>query len=109
MPFVKSSFVHYAKSPVTFEYQDREYKSTLITMELVQAPMNMTYTALKDPKVAKEQEKAAKLQELKEKALEKKKQEKAEKKAALKAEIEAERAEAKEQKRLEKEERLREK
>ena len=35
--------------------------------------MNMTYTALKDPKVAKEQEKAAKLQELKEKALEKKK------------------------------------
>jgi len=73
MPFVKSSFVHYAKCPVKFEYQEREYNSTLITMELVQAPMNMTYTALKDPKVAKEQEKAAKLKELKEKALEKKK------------------------------------
>lgn len=61
MPFVKSSFVHYAKSPTAFTYQDREYKNTMITMELVQAPLNMTYTALKDPKIAKQQEKEHRL------------------------------------------------
>jgi len=74
LPFVKSSFIHYAQCPVTLNIDDVDFDNELVlTMELVQAPRNMNYTQLTDPKRAKIEE------------AERKRKEAAAKKAAEKA------------------------
>ena len=94
IPFVKSSFVHYSKCPRAMEINGKEYKDLVITMEVVQAPNNLNYTQLSDPKAVREQEikakKEAAIREKKDKIL-------AERKAA-KAAKHAERDAAKEEK-----------
>ena len=86
LPFVKSSFIHYAGCPQSMIIDGVTYKDELVlTMELVQAPSHLKYKKLTDPKAARKLE------------IEKKKKEMAAKKAAEK---EAKRAAKKEVKRL---------
>ena len=57
LPFVKSSFIHYTGCPRSLKIDGVEYKNELaLTMELVQAPTQLTNMMLTDPKEAKKQE-----------------------------------------------------
>jgi hypothetical protein len=65
LPFVKSTFIHYAASPTPMNIDGQLYSKDelVITMELVQAPVighdqkPMRYTSLEDPVVAKKRAK----------------------------------------------------
>ena len=78
IPFVKSSFIHYAQCPLNLKLDDQELNNELVlTMELVQAPKHLKQTQLTDPKIAKkqEQERKRKEKEAEKKALQKQKME----------------------------------
>ena len=56
LPFVKSSFIHYANCPIGMIIDGVTFKDELVmTMELVQAPKHLKYKQLTDPKLAKKQ------------------------------------------------------
>ena len=63
IPFVKSSFIHYSKCPRNMRINGKEYNDLVITMELIQAPAQLTYTQLENPAKAAEMEKARKREE----------------------------------------------
>lgn len=63
----------------------REYNDLILTMELVQAPENLNYTTLEDPKKAR----AAEIERRKQEKIEAAKAEKRKAKDAKKAEIHA--------------------
>ena len=57
LPFVKSSFIHYAACPLNLKIGDEVLNNELVlTMELVQAPKHLKQTQLTDPKIAKKQD-----------------------------------------------------
>ena len=68
LPFVKSSFIHYAECPMALVIDGQNLENELVlTMELVQAPKHLRYTQLTDPKLAKHQELERKKAEIREK------------------------------------------
>ncbi len=85
IPFVKSSFVHYSKCPRNMEINGKEYNDLILTMELVQAPENLNYTTLEDPKKAR----LAEIERRKQEKIDAAKAEKRRSKEAKKAEIRA--------------------
>ena len=47
VPFAKSTFVHYSKCPRNMKIDGVEYKDLVLTMELIEMPLNGSYNILK--------------------------------------------------------------
>ena len=57
LPFVKSSFIHYAACPLNLQLGELELENELVlTMELVQAPGHVQNMKLTDPKAKRKME-----------------------------------------------------